>query len=349
MSGFKASEKAVQTVLRSYRRQVDLLPTDYLRQFFRIKYGDDLSAINRLTPKDSIWMNKIRRMHQAVRKLEAANSGRAKAMDYILEFAYGRRGKLRWELSEPFLSSLSTPPIPERIIPAVEKSRPPVYSPELTALLTSSPSRMRRAKPLSPNHVNTPPNLPARANPDSEDARLYGPFSKRREVNIRWRHFASNHKKILPPLEIIYQETSESGEISRSTSKNVLLAAGIRSPGMQGTSIFRDVELIAQAHPIPLTRRERKSHPQPDRQVSDHPTVLNSHLPRKFLRRAYRRLLSGLPIMTYFSKQSAGNGDGDPGRFTVTLHENALSTTNSINMLEADRRDTAWLVDTGKK
>lgn len=37
---------------------------------------------------------------QAVRKLEAANRGDAKAFAHILDLAYGRKGKLKRELME---------------------------------------------------------------------------------------------------------------------------------------------------------------------------------------------------------------------------------------------------------
>lgn len=37
---------------------------------------------------------------QELRKLEAANNGNSAAYQHILSLAYGRKGKLRWELME---------------------------------------------------------------------------------------------------------------------------------------------------------------------------------------------------------------------------------------------------------
>src|SRR5204863_39349 len=77
-------------------------------------------------------------------------------------------------LIQPLLTDPSAP-LPPRIIPSVEKSRPPVYSPEVVTLLTSPFSRTTKA--LKPQDLSFPPTLPQRANPTSDMAKLLGPFS----------------------------------------------------------------------------------------------------------------------------------------------------------------------------
>ncbi|TCD59884.1 hypothetical protein EIP91_011259 [Steccherinum ochraceum] len=273
---------------------------------------------------------------QMVNKIQAANNGKSQALDSILDLAYGRKGKLRWELLQPMIPSRSSQPIPERIIPAVEKSRPPVYSPELTALLTSTHSRM--IKPLTAKQLHTPPLFPKRGDPNSQEARDLGPLSKRREVNLRWRHFAASHKKVLPPLQIVYGDLSKAGDAQYTTNPAVLHAAGIRTSGTQNLGIFEDIEALAQrSRPTPLTRREKRLYTHTFRQVSDDSSKTGSHPPRKLLRRAYRRLLGRLPTMSYTVKT------GLPGRFTVKLSPYALSRLNPKDILEADAGDLAWV------
>lgn len=174
-------------------------------------------------------------------------------------------------------------PPPPRIISAVEKSRPPVYSSELKALLTSSAAR--RKKPIDAKNLVSPPTLPTRADPTSEDARLLGPLSKRREVNIRWRYFTAEWQKIRPPLQVVVAGAGVSpGDISR---------AQIRGVGFQGTGVFEDVESLAgplRAAP-PLTRRELDAGKSSGELQSRHPS--------RWLRRRHQHLLSRLPILTY--------------------------------------------------
>ncbi|KAJ7293404.1 hypothetical protein C8J57DRAFT_1490821 [Mycena rebaudengoi] len=183
---------AVFALYRAFLRQTRKLPHLYLRQFWRIKASDDVRAILATDNAQGIRDRKFDRMSKDLRKVEGANNRNAKAFDHILDVAYARKGKLRHETMEPILTD-PTEPIPPKIIPAVEKSRPPVYSQELTALLTSPHSRIRR--PLDKKHLACPTTLPARADPASADARLLGPFSKRRETNIRWRYFVAECKK----------------------------------------------------------------------------------------------------------------------------------------------------------
>lgn len=222
-----------------------------------------------------------------------------------------------------------TAPIPPRIIPAVERSRPPVYSPELKALLTSGPSR--RTKPLSPKSLVFPPSLPQRADPTSEDARLLGPLSKRREVNIRWRYFTTEWQKVRPPLQIV---VADAGVSAADTAR-----AGIRGVGFQGTGVFEDVERIAgpARPPPPLTRREMQAGKVSGEVQPRHPS--------KWLRRRYQHLLWRLPVLTY--EPPADEKGRKRGKYVVSLSPSAAGHSfhpSPTRMPEISRpEDEAWL------
>ncbi|KIJ68219.1 hypothetical protein HYDPIDRAFT_124452, partial [Hydnomerulius pinastri MD-312] len=152
------------SLYRTYLREVRRLPHVYLRQFFQFQGADDFRALLR-TKSDDLRKKKVNRISKGLRKLKSANDGDYTAFNRILDIAYGRVGRLRWELMEPLLSDPNAP-LRAPIIPGKEKSRPPVYSPALTALLTSANSR--RTKPLDKKHLDFPPRMPERARLDSE-------------------------------------------------------------------------------------------------------------------------------------------------------------------------------------
>ncbi|RDB28879.1 hypothetical protein Hypma_015714 [Hypsizygus marmoreus] len=310
------SHATIISLYRTYIRRIRQLPLPYLRQFFRVKVADDIHAIIR-AKDDNLRNHKLKRVSQDFRKIEAAINGNTKAFAHVLDLAYGRKGKLKWELMKPLFSDPNAP-IPPRIIPAVEKSRPPVYSPELKALLTSNLSR--KNKPLTPKSFSFPPTLPLRADPNSEDARLLGPFSKRREVNIRWRYFTSEWKKIRPPLEIVLEDTS-TGEVLRGNADADVARAGIRGLSMQGQGVFDDIEAIVNplSGPRPPTRKERRNS---DADTQPPQTAALRH-PSRWLRRRYQELLGRLPILTY--SQFTAKGGNISGRYSVSLSPNALT------------------------
>jgi hypothetical protein len=196
----------------------------------------------------------------------------------------------------------------------VEKSRPPVYSPELKALLTSGHSRA--TKPLTLKSLDFPPTLPTRADPASEDALLLGPLSKRREVNIRWRYFVNEWKKIYPPLQLVANDPSRG--VHEGVKDTDLLRAGIRGFGAQGKGVFEDI--LSIAGPLrtssSLTRKERRN-------ANIVPEPTSSHLdrhPSRWLRRRYQELLGRMPVLAY-SRQGANSA----GRYSVSLSRTALA------------------------
>lgn len=184
---------------------------------------------------------------------------------------------------------------PPKIIPAVEKSRPPVYSPELRALLTSAKSR--KTRPLALRTLTRPPKLPAEADVKSDQARLFGPFSKRREVNIRWRYFTEEWKKVRPPTQILVREISP-GQTKDILDSETIHGLGIRSVGFQGQGVYEDVERLVgpSSTTLPLPRKGR--HVDGDGDLLNRAAGPGRHKSR-WVRRRYQSLLSRLPLLVY--------------------------------------------------
>jgi hypothetical protein len=240
------------------------------------------------------------------------------------------------------LLSDSNLPDPPPIISREPKSRPPVYPPELATLLTSAISRS--TKPLEKRSLVTLPHMPSRADASSEEARFLGPLSKRRQVNIRWRFFTKEWKKILPPLDVRVGEKSSNGDCSEASDRESLAHAGIRGIGMQGAGVFEEIEKLIGPVPTskPLTRRQRRT-------IGDHPnfssppaTFPSTTLPRRWILRRYRQLLGRLPIMTYFPK-TAGN---PRGAYAVSISPVAMTPSQRLGGArhpEIDDDDLTWL------
>jgi hypothetical protein len=258
-----------------------------------------------------------------IQRVEKANNRNRKPFLHILDLAYGRIGKLKWELLEPILTDPGSP-IPSPIIQSLEKSRSPAYSLELKALLTHPSSK--RNKLLRPEEFSSPRTLPPRANPKSEEARIFGPFSKRREINIRWRFYKDELKKIFPPLDVDISEN-----INNKREDRVLL----RPLGMSGHSVLREAEnLVGDIFPRPpLTRRERRMFGESD---PSHFTIREGH-PSRWIRRRYRTLLTQLPYLTYDARK------GDP--FGVTTSPFALLDPHRYTrqIPDADPVTARWL------
>ncbi|KAJ7169704.1 hypothetical protein C8R46DRAFT_896854 [Mycena filopes] len=306
----------VFALYRAFIRETRKLPQLYLRQFWRIKGFDDVRAILKPDNTPKIRDQKIKRLAKDLRKLEGANTRNMQGFNHVLDLAYGRKGKLKRELMEPFLTD-PTAPAPARIIPAVESSRPPVYSNELRALLTSSESRVGKA--LGNRDLQSPPTLPARADPNSEEALLLGPFSKRRETNTRWRYFAEESQKVRPPLEVVVDDIpADSCGATVDDARRV----GIRSLPLQGLPVFKDVEALASF-------RQERAHSKAPSDITSEPP------PSRWLRRRYGTLLNRLPILTY----RVPPGDNTP-RYSVSLSQSRLDVKTTVL---GDSADLEWL------
>jgi hypothetical protein len=191
--------------------------------------------------------------------------------------------------------------------------------------LTSAHSRT--TKPLKIANLINPPVLPARADPSSSDARIFGPFSKRREVNIRRRYFVSEWKKVFPPIELQVRPDSQG---KKKSVKELIPGFGMR------IGIFADIEnTVATLKARPLPRRERSS--EQDR--SEMGTKAGH--PSRWLRRRYRSLLNRLPILGY----NPPNNPEQSGSFSVQQSELSLPPyQRPIPYLpEVDSTTLAWL------
>ncbi|KAJ4484904.1 hypothetical protein C8J55DRAFT_472377 [Lentinula edodes] len=275
---------------RHYLRQVKRLPHYYLRQFFRIKASDDFRALAATpTHKSQLRNSRIKRISKDLRRIGLAVTGRQDAFSYILDLAYGRRGKLKWELMEPLLTQANVPSLPEPIIHSRSSSRPPVYSAELSALLINTASRTNKSLEL--HQLKFPPTLSSRANPTSEEARLLGPLSKRLEFNTRWRYFTREWKKVYPPLEIAVK--GNDGLLSTSVS-DVLRAEG-KIVGSQDQGFLDGIkEMVGPptAEVTPITRRERLLSG-----IQQFPGRSERHHPSRWIRRRYQALLGRVPVL----------------------------------------------------
>jgi hypothetical protein len=216
-------------------------------------------------------------------------------------------------------------PLPQPIISANKKSRPPVYSPALKALLTNAHSQT--IKPLKIANLVNPPSLPARADPSSPDARIFGPFSKRREVNIRRRYFAFKWKKVFPPIEVQVRSNSH-GE--KQSAEQLIPGFGMQF------GVFADIEkTVGTAKARPLPRRGRSS--EQDRSEAG----IKAGHPSRWLRRRYRSLLNRLPILLY----NPSDNSEKSGFFSVQQSELSLPPyQRPISYLtEVDSTTLAWL------
>ncbi|KAF8167727.1 hypothetical protein B0H34DRAFT_27751 [Crassisporium funariophilum] len=326
------------SLYRMYLRQVRTLPHLYLRQFFKIKARDDVQGLL-YTTNDRQRRRRMVVVVKSISQIEKANKGRQKAFDRILDIAYGRKGKLRWELMEPFTlgsNSLLTQPT----TPAVqEESRHPVYSPALKALLTSPHSRTTKA--LNSAHISQPPVLPARADPTSSEAHIFGTLSKRRETNIRWRYFRSECRKVNPPIEVHSESVISKSGIEPHCQP---LERSMQQFGFGGQELFADIErLVGELHrPTSYTRRERQK-----ASSSVQENVATRH-PSRWLRRRYQSLLTRLPLLVQQSSENSKKSPS-PGVFAVQRSNLALPAPYQRTvsyMPEAGTDTVAWLEST---
>lgn len=198
-------------------------------------------------------------------------------------------------------------------------------------------------KALKPSHLHQPTNMPSRADPTSEDARLYGPLSKRRQVNIRWRYFSHNWKRLYPPIEIPHQETR-----STPSQEGSAPDAGIRGVGLQGVGLLEELKMLAgevSQRPITPRRIDSVYGPKSPSNASD-----RGPLPNRYLRRRYRELLGRIPILTRTNDpggQKTATEANARSKYEVSLATNALSQRvqhEVVHSSEVDAVDLAWLL-----
>jgi hypothetical protein len=183
----------------------------------------------------------------------------------------------------------------------------------LIALLTCSGAKSK-GKALKQGAWTRKNLLPPRADPTTEDARLLGPFSKRREVNIQWRYFKKQSHSIHPPLEILPEDTSANDTFTPSAVADFGLVEHIHA-------------LVGPAPCPPLTRKERiKGIPSPP-PTHRHPSL--------WVRRRYRELLERLPLL-----RSMPTKEGTPRRYEAEISSRRLGVAA---MREVDEETLQWL------
>ncbi|KAL1740140.1 hypothetical protein HDZ31DRAFT_48093 [Schizophyllum fasciatum] len=309
---------SVASLYRTCHREIRRFPDSYLREFFLLKLKDDCRSVLRTQAGTDTSRRKLKRLGRDAKRFRAANHRNVIAYDKILNLAYGRLGKLRYELIEPLLTDPSAPP-PPPLIPGVERSRPPTYSRELKALLMSSISHSTR--PLLSDDIQHPRSLGGRDDPKSAESRIYGPLSKRREVNLRKRFFAEESKKVAAPLEVVAERPLQ----ERGSDAGVLLRAGVRGVGFQGLGLFAHIERMAGL---------RKDRGDPSDDASNSGSSIKQ--PSYWLRRRYQVLLGRIPILTgtvRLAKAGKGSSAPTPEKddvfYTVNMSESAVRPSRS--------------------
>ncbi|KAG8918202.1 hypothetical protein FRC01_001999 [Tulasnella sp. 417] len=183
------------------------------------------------------------------------------------------------------------------LIPQNPRSRLPTYSPILTALITSAHGRSS-GKAVMVSDTIQPPILPARADPKSEDAKLMGPLSKRREVNLRRRYWKEQVVAASVPLQsLVEDQPDENKRVKWDPEK-----------------LFEMLERASIVPPSPLPSSPTKNPPP-------------SKFPRsaRFLRRRFAEVLAKTPIIK----------TSDAGRVSVTISSNAIDTSERHSRVRA--------------
>ena len=209
-------------------------------------------------------------------------------------------------------------------------------------MLTSTHSRTTKA--LQKRDLELPPIMPPRADRFSEEALHLGPFSKRREVNLRWRYFQNEWKKVLPPLQVSIKEMPGSLEMTnQSNNKHNPVGAGVRSVGLQDSGVLEEAQNLAGPawKPLSTPRRARRG---PDEEAPKlHESLFESGLPTHWLRKRYQNLLGRVPILTYWYRQ---DNHRPAGRYEVSLTPSAISShiRYSANRLPpVDESSLSWI------
>lgn len=219
--------------------------------------------------------------------------------------------------------------------------------------LLAIPATRSNGKPIHSERIDWPPKLSERAKPDSADAKVWGPLSKRREVNARWGFFLSETQKLFPPFKIVAEERPPIGSHAPAVYKSdldTLKQLDLCPLPFQEKGVFEEAEAIAG---LPtririFTRKEKKvkQDGQPTAHTPSPPIPLGPTLPSRFVRRRYRALLSRVPILTYAFTKSEDSTQKPAGRYTVSFTPAALANhtrTLPARYPKADPSDDEWL------
>ncbi|GAA5994115.1 uncharacterized protein JCM10292_001880 [Rhodotorula paludigena] len=210
-----------------------------------------------------------------LRQLQAVNDGYIHALTRAYETAYGLRGPQKHQALEPFTN------------PGLKKRE---FPPALAALVTSSIAHTSR--PPSTAQLTTPPTLPERADPTSEEARLLGPLTPERVRAIRRRWWNSQTGKIRAPLAVHVrrpggEDVRDVGEATRLL-RDAGLGSGLAEDLVRaGWSRLEQLERTATSKQVPLPPRRLQTAEQ---RATKHAPPEKLALPR--IEDAQRRVLS---------------------------------------------------------
>jgi hypothetical protein len=194
----------------------------------------------------------------------------------------------------------------------------------MKSLLLNSVSRTNR-KELKKQYLLNPPSLSERAlDPQSESAKLLGPFSKRREANIRkYFHRIGQVSKVLPPLEITGG-----------------LPDGLVYNAMPSSSSVQEIEGMVSLSASSRYVDSPQSPESGDVQNTNYPHN-QKRMPTRWLRRRYRELLATIPIV-HRRVTSAGK----PALYYISMSKFALCDSTkgtSGRMGDAKPSDMQWI------
>lgn len=199
----------------------------------------------------------------------------------------------------------------------------------MASLLTSPFSRVKKA--IRHSSLVTPPRLPPHHNPDSNEARILGRLSLRRELNHRRRYFFTETRKVLPPLEIV--ETRHRVTVHNRKSLN----------GLQLPQMLRNMVVIRKPEE-PRRSVSVTANAQEGSEESKNLTHV-AGLPSRFLRRRHKLLLGKIPVLRY-TETLSDNKPTVHSSFSVTMDPYGLSPDNqysSDRLSEPDASNTAWI------
>ncbi|PVG02373.1 hypothetical protein CPB86DRAFT_575935 [Serendipita vermifera] len=292
------------SLYRSTIRQAGYLPHPYLQQFVKDRTRDYFRRHRNAAEPHKY----LKRAEADLRRLQRLNRGERKPFMQLLRQAYGRAGRLKRELLQV---AESYPEYPKRepIIPNDDKSRPPAYTETLMALVVNPISKTTGSMVYA-DQVMNPRTLPDRANPNSEDAKLLGPFSLRRVKNIHRRFFKEQTSRVLPPLEV-----------SSTFSDSELKALKFHVP-KTGLEKFTPVKKLIQLA-SPLISTPNLPPEEATKGATFSPMRLGNKSQR-WLRRRYRELLAEIPQVTIEPSSLNSSSSNRKGR-----HQRAHATDDS--------------------
>lgn len=144
-----------------------------------------------------------------------------------------------------------------------------------------------------------PPTLPARADPQSEDAKLMGPLSKRREVNLRWRYWKEQIAAARVPLQSLAgKEADEEKRVKWDPERLFEI--------LERASTVPQISSSSTPSTSPVLAASTKHSPP-------------SKFPRsaRFLRRRFAEVLAQTPIIK----------TSNEGRVSVTISPKGIDTS----------------------